>query len=113
MKYLGIIGGQIKRKGTTPSYKVLAYCCILVVYFFLPNNNTTLGYTRLDILQIVRCFEMVQGGLKFVKVYPDDPNFQAKVISLSKQGNQVRYSPDWEMFLKGLRWIKICQSLPR
>ena len=27
---------------------------------------------------------------------PDDPNFQAKVISLSKQVNQGIHSPDWE-----------------
>ena len=33
-----------------------------------------------------------------------DLNFQAKVISLSKQGNQVTHSPDWEMFCKGLRF---------
>jgi hypothetical protein len=31
-------------------------------------------------------------------VCPNDPNFEAKVISLSKHRNRVKHSPNLEMF---------------
>ena len=35
---------------------------------------------------------------------PNDLNFQAKVISLSKQGNQGVHSTDWEMWKGETAW---------
>ena len=46
-------------------------------------------------------------GLKIVTMGPNDPKFEAKFFSLSKQLEQLIQVPDWVMFCEGFRRIKI------
>jgi hypothetical protein len=78
---------------------------------FGPRKENGSRAFRIDILQIGRCFERVQGGSKSVKVCLMIRIFKPKWSVLASRA--FRLDILWEMFWKGLRWIKIRQSLPR